>query len=328
MTRSTDWRAALASIDPVTAQAPVTLHAAQLLMTRGRNVEAEAAILEFLDWHPDHPLALQTLGALLRRMGRWDEAVAPLTRVAQLESAQFAQQPHEQSEVTQFLAAADGCSVAPATAPTAFVTSLFDRAAGDFESRLRGHLAYTGPELLHRAIQQVAGESAHDLDILDLGCGTGLAGVLFRPFARRLDGVDLSPKMLSLAEAKGVYDHLSEAEIVAYLGTPNHRYDLVVAADVLVYFGDLDAIVTAVRRTLSDGGWFAFTCEMAVDTDFVLQPVRRYAHSRDYLLRLAGVHGFTVAYLEEAAVRFEATHPVRSFVCVWAKNPREACGTT
>jgi predicted TPR repeat methyltransferase len=322
MASSIDWRSVLADIDPVTAKAPVTLHAAQLLMTRGHNAEAEAALLEFLDRHPDHPLALRSLGAMLRRVGRSEEAIAPLTRAAQLESARFAQQPADKLVVTQFLAAAEGCSTAPSVAPVPFVTSLFDEFAEEFESRLRGTLAYAGPELLRHAVEQVAGPNAKNLDILDISCGTGLTENLLRPIARRLDGVDLSPKMLEIAKAKGVYDNLSNEEIVAFLESANRQFDLILAADVLIYFGDLSGVIAAVRDALRVGGWFAFTVEVAVDTDFVLQPVRRYAHSREYLLRLAESNGFEVRYLEEAAVRFEATLPVRSLVCVWTKTPQ------
>jgi predicted TPR repeat methyltransferase len=318
MPRPNDWRSALTGIDPVTAKAPVTLHAAQLLMSRGLNAEAQTAILEFLDSHRDHPQALRTLGALLRRVGRWEEAIAPLTRVAQLESARFTQQTTDQPQIIQFLAAAEGCSDAPRVAPAAYVTSLFDRTAPAYDSLLRDSLAYSGPELLRTAVDHVAGATAKHLDVLDIGCGTGLAGEAFRAIARRLDGVDLSPEMLAIAEAKGVYDGLTSGEIVAYLRATDHRCDLVVAADVLVYFGDLSPLIAAVRGALRDPGWFAFTVEMAVDTDYVLQPVRRYAHSRDYLLRAAERDGFTMRYLEEAAVRFEATQPVRSYVCVMA----------
>lgn len=60
--------------------------------------------------------------------------------------------------------------------------------------------------------------SAHDgdvlsylngsLDVLDLGCGTGLIGSWFKDYARKLVGVDVSPTMLDMATKKGCYHEL------------------------------------------------------------------------------------------------------------------------
>lgn len=46
------------------------------------------------------------------------------------------------------------------------------------------------------------------LDILDLGCGTGLIGSWFKDYARKLVGVDVSPTMLDMATKKGCYHEL------------------------------------------------------------------------------------------------------------------------
>jgi predicted TPR repeat methyltransferase len=40
--------------------------------------------------------------------------------------------------------------------------------------------------------------------MLDLGCGTGLAGAVFRPFVERLVGVDLSPAMIARRDEKNL----------------------------------------------------------------------------------------------------------------------------
>src|SRR5207302_1633468 len=100
-----------------------------------------------------------------------------------------------------------------------------------------------------------------DLDVLDLGCGTGLAGELFRPLSRRLDGVDLSPRMLAQAATRGVYDRLAAGDLLTHLGGTGDRYHLVLAADVFVYLGDLAPVFAAARLVLRAGGWLAFTVE-------------------------------------------------------------------
>ena len=154
------------------------------------------------------------------------------------------------------------------------------------------------------------------LDILDLGCGTGLAGEAFRPFARHMEGVDLSTKMLDIARRKLIYDSLYAADIVPYLRTMTKTWSLVLAADVLMYMGDLEAVFSAIRKILITNGHFAFTVESGAETDYFLQGVRRYAHSKKYLERLAGNHQFDIQLFEETSTRLESLRPVEFYLVI------------
>src|SRR6476620_7898555 len=112
-----------------------------------------------------------------------------------------------------------------------------------------------------------AQEPCKALDVLDAGCGTGLCGPLFAPYARRLTGVDLSPGMLARAQERNVYDELVKGELTTYLLASPDRFDVVVSADTLIYFGTVDQAVGAAARALRPGGWLIFTLEEAVDSD-------------------------------------------------------------
>ena len=290
---------------------PVTLQDAQSLVARGMNAAAVEAYREFLLRFPDHTAAWNGLGLLLRRMGRTSESEAAIDEAARSEAKKF----DDADAVQCFLAAADCSGDAPPSAPAAFIAKLFDAAAPQFESLLAGSLSYRGPELLFDATSRVLG-MLKDLDILDLGCGTGLAGEVFRPAACRLDGVDLSAGMLERAAAKQVYDSLVQADVAEHLLQTSERYDLILAADVLIYVGMLEPVLAGVRRTLRPGGLLAFTAE-AMDGEGVrLQPVRRYAHSRNYLIRAAEEANLAVRSLEENWIRTEATRPVRAWIGV------------
>ena len=82
-----------------------------------------------------------------------------------------------------------------------------------------GQLGYAAPQiLLDLAAMVMPGRER--LSILDLGCGTGLAGAAFRPLAARLDGIDLSPAMIEKARARGIYDHLAVADLETALAAP------------------------------------------------------------------------------------------------------------
>jgi predicted TPR repeat methyltransferase len=125
---------------------------------------------------------------------------------------------------------------------------------------MRDSLSYQAPERLQELIRAEIGDAA-GLEILDLGCGTGLAGEGLKERAARLVGVDLSSEMLELARERGIYDQLEVAEITGWLDQTTAQFDLIVCCDCLVYFGDLRPVAAGAARRLKPGGWFAFTAE-------------------------------------------------------------------
>lgn len=196
-----------------------------------------------------------------------------------------------------------------------YVRHLFDQFSLDYDRKMRSELGYAVPEILKQlAVLQLAGRRAPRL--LDLGCGTGLAGAAFAPLARVIDGVDLSPGMIAKARATGIYADLKVADLETFLNAAERRYDVAVAADVLVYLGGLDAVFAGVRRVLTDGGLFLFTVERGEGAPFALGPKRRWRHSEDYVRALADAQGFDVAGLIACTPRFEAGEPIDGLAAV------------
>ena len=199
-----------------------------------------------------------------------------------------------------------------------YVRHLFDQFSADYDARMLGQLSYAAPEILRDLAELVMpGASAragatknNGLSILDLGCGTGLAGVMFRDKAARLTGVDLSPAMIAKAKARGIYDSLIVADIEAL---PAGRYDLILAADTLVYLGDLAPLFCTLGAHLAPDGYFLFTTEAKEGEGFELGPKRRWRHSEAYLREQAQRNGFSVAGLVAASPRTEANQPVAGF---------------
>jgi predicted TPR repeat methyltransferase len=197
-----------------------------------------------------------------------------------------------------------------------YVRHLFDQFAPDYDTRMREHLAYAAPEILFRLAAMVIPGREH-LSVLDLGCGTGLAGEVFQPLAARLDGIDLSPAMLEKAQARNIYRTLAVADLEIALEKPEAfglapRYDLILAADTLVYLGDLATVFRCAAALLAPDGALLFTVEKAVD-GFALGPKRRWRHSEAYLRRAAGEAGLAVAGLLAAAPRRESRQAVDGF---------------
>ena len=191
------------------------------------------------------PDAWYTLGELAHIVGRRDMARASYGRYLELAPGD--------PEVEHILAALRD-EAPPARASDRCIARLYERFAGHYDESMCGDLGYAAPDLLAGAIAGVLG-GRRGLAVLDLGCGTGLAGARLRPYAGRLIGIDLSPEMLRLAERRGLYDALEVAEITEWLGRDGvGRFDLIAACDTLIYFGDLGPVLRASAARLAAGG--------------------------------------------------------------------------
>jgi len=198
------------------------------------------------------------------------------------------------------------------------VRALFDQYAEEFDHLLTDKLHYRAPTLLIKEIRRAFGTGP--FECYDAGCGTGLMGASLQGMAKRLVGSDLSPGMIERAKARGIYDALTVGDFVTELAASPVAYDLVTAADVLVYIGDLAPAFAAVARALRPGGGFAFTVERGAGESWTLGESGRYAHSDAYLRSLAAMNGFDVAVLDEASTRDDRGAPVPGSVCVLRKT--------
>jgi predicted TPR repeat methyltransferase len=205
----------------------------------------------------------------------------------------------------------------------AFVRALFDDYAPRFEAHLKEELAYRAPEVIMAALERGRPERQQPLHFaraLDLGCGIGLVGAAIRAHVEHLAGCDLSPAMIEQARAKAIYDRLAVAGIAAFLdGEAAGAADLVLAADVLVYVGELAAVLAAAARALAPHGRFAFTVQSHDGDGVIVGDDRRYQHGDAYLRDAAARHGFSVAILEPATTRLDRGAPVAGRVCVLVK---------
>jgi predicted TPR repeat methyltransferase len=205
-----------------------------------------------------------------------------------------------------------------AALPDAYVQRLFDQYAPRFDSALVEKLHYRAPELLRAAVMAAA-PGRRFARAFDLGCGTGLAGAAIRDLTDWLGGVDLSPAMVRVAEQKRIYDFLESGDMLRAVTALPAPCDLMLAADVLVYCGDLAPLFKAVARKST--GLFAFTVQRTEAGTFSLGPEQRFSHSRAYISDLAAEVGFTVLTLEDAVTRQEKGADVPGLVVVLSRAP-------
>jgi predicted TPR repeat methyltransferase len=261
---------------------------------------------------PGETAIANNLGVALYDQGRREEA-------ARIFTESLRRDPN--NAVIRHLHAAVTGADAPARASDSFIEVTFDTFAASFDEKLVGELGYRAPQIIGEALQPLLSATTV-LDVLDLGCGTGLCGPILRLYARRLVGIDLSERMLAKARERGLYDELLKTEITHYLVREPGAWDLIVAADVLVYFGALEAVLAAAQSALRPGGRFSFTVERddQAAKGWGLNANGRYAHSGTYLGALAPAFGFAVEVLASTVPRYEHGTPVDGYVVVLKRS--------
>jgi predicted TPR repeat methyltransferase len=189
--------------------------------------------------------------------------------------------------------------------PPEYVVEHFDSFAQGFDAQLVGALGYDAPEKICAAVRARTAPG-HLYAALDAGCGTGLCGPLLRPISRTLTGVDLSPKMLEQAAKKGTYDALFCEELTAFLRRSEGHFDLMVAADLTIYFGDLAPLFAAAGTALQPGGLLAFSTELGAGESYRLLPSGRFAHAAEYVRSIVGP-AFVEICAEDTTIRLDGT---------------------
>ena len=217
------------------------------------------------------------------------------------------------------LVAAAGILPGTARASEEYVRTVFDGYASRFETHLVS-LGYRVPGLLRAALQRHLPGSAWLPRMLDLGCGTGLMGVVLSDTANDgLVGVDLSARMLEQARGKNLYSALHEADILTFLRDTADSYPVILAADVLCYFGDLSDVLTAVSLRLLPGGLFMCSLEELTDAHeggWRLGRQGRYSHNVDDVLARFAAAGLHVREMSRETLRQEGGTDVPGMILV------------
>ena len=207
--------------------------------------------------------------------------------------------------------------------PNSYVRALFDGYAPAFDQALTEGLGYRAPELLLRAVQAShQGTRIKFGSVLDLGCGTGLAGAAFRPFCDWLVGMDLSTAMLAQARTKGLYDRLIEGEVLALLSeeaAAKAQYHLVLAADVFMYLDDLAPVLKEAAGVLASSAIVVFSVETHDGDGVILRDTLRYAHGEAHVRAALAAAGLTIVSLDSATTRTEKGVAVPGLIVV-ARN--------
>jgi predicted TPR repeat methyltransferase len=248
------------------------------------------------------------LGQALYELGRVDDAIALFEN--------WLQEEPDNPVATHLLAAYRGQEV-PAQCSSPYVEQTFDAFANSFENVL-GRLKYCGPQLVRDYLAKLKLPAA-SLNVLDLGCGTGMVGDVLKPYAHELVGVDLSQAMLDQSAAKKIYRQLYKSDITDFLLGYCDHYDLITCMDTFVYLGQLDQVVGLIYQKLKAGGMLVFSTEKLAGAghNYQLNTSGRYSHHPDYLNKLLGNAGFKLQHVSDVPIRTESGCQIEGqFVCV------------
>jgi len=255
------------------------------------------------------------LGELAHIVGRREDARIAYEQYAALEPGD--------AEVEQILVALRN-ETPPLRTPNRCVQQLYARFSEFYEHNMCEDLDYRAPQVLWAALDsELRGKG--NLEMLDLGCGTGLAAMHLRPAAGTLTGIDLSPEMIAHAEKKDLYDALEVAEITHWLGKADPRsFDVMVACDTLIYFGDLSQVLVPAARILREGGLIGFTVERDLSPGYHLTDSGRYSHSSHHITDSASAAGLVVKNISSALLRYEYGEEVIGLVAVLQKPAKQS----
>ena len=256
---------------------------------------------QLVNIEPDHVSGLNNFAYLCHLRGEYGRAEDIYHRLLHLRP--------DHPGALHMLAALGG--TADTTPANEYIRELFDQYSDTFEQSLLGKLEYRVPELLFDLVDRYTTSSSGYGNCVDLGCGTGLAGVLFRPLCKRLTGVDLSEKMVSVAAEKEVYDKLVTADVVEYLVQGNTQYDLFIAADLLTYMADLEPLFQAVSQKSLPESQFIFSTEHGDNSGWQVRPTGRFAHHSDYIAEVVRKCGGEIVCTQEADLRREGESWIR-----------------
>ncbi|MBW2163901.1 MAG: tetratricopeptide repeat protein [Deltaproteobacteria bacterium] len=270
--------------------------------------DAAKSYRKAIEIRSDYASAHFNLGISLQKLGLFNEAEDHYKKVLKTK-------PDDKS--ARFMLQSLGTLETPDAAPAEYVRKVFDGCAGTFEKTLVENLEYKTHELLFDLVRPYLTD---EITVLDLGCGTGLGSQFYRPFAKKLIGVDVSLKMLEKAAEKKIYDRLEAFDILQDWKFPQ-KFDLIYSSDVFVYFGNLDTVIRSASSYLVSSGIIAFSVERLDDPSmgYRLFPSSRYAHSQTYIQEALRRHGLHLLEEAEADIRKESGDQVKGLLFVAKK---------
>ena len=287
---------------------------AVILYESRRFDEALAACDAILQRKSDHAVCWNNRGNALLAMERYEDAVESYEKALSIDP-RLAPAKQNRDMALFELKQLQRC-------PPGYLRGLFDEFSSAYDETMVNTLNYKAHTHLRTLADRVLRGAGAGMRILDLGVGTGLVGDVFKDWTAtggRLDGVDLSPRMIEAASQRGIYHQLILGDIETVLHAFERSYHLILAADTMIYFGDLAAVFTGVAKRLFPGGHYIFAVERGDWADWEQTQARRFQHSESYLRTAAQEAGLECIACVTCVLRYQAGEPVEGLTVALRK---------
>ena len=307
ITESLDHFLSTLKIDPYFF--PALLRVAQIQKESGDLVSAESNARKAVKIQPENIDALYLLANILAQSEQVEQTIEIYQLLLKLN-------PDDESAAYVLSVLNEKNPNAP---PRTHFENIFNDIADKFDHHLQT-LGYQGPRQLLSLLQKTEKTQTKFNRLLDIGCGTGAVGQLFHDQVNYLMGIDIADKMLGHCEKTGWYNDLECADLLS-LDAMHKDFDLVVAADVFPYLGELNPIIQAIGQRMSSGGFLLFTTERdeIAEGYYVDKLSGRYRFSDEYLKEVAQKQQFKIIHMQTEPLRKEKNEWILGHFCVWQK---------
>ncbi len=109
-----------------------------------------------------------------------------------------------------------------------------------------------------------------DMEVLEIGCGTGSTAILHAPYVKHIRAIDFSANMIAIAQGKADAQNITnvtfEQAAIEDLDIPDQTLDAVLALSILHLLKDKEAAINRMYQMLKPGGIFVTSTACLGDT--------------------------------------------------------------
>lgn len=99
-----------------------------------------------------------------------------------------------------------------------------------------------------------------DMEVLEIGCGTGSTAIVHAPYVKHIRAIDFSANMIDIAQTRAAAQNIPnltfEQSTIDELDIPDQSLDVVLGLSILHLLEDKEAAIAKVFNMLKPGGIF------------------------------------------------------------------------
>jgi len=276
------------------------------LQEQGRFEEAIASYKTALTLSPDNTNVMYRLGCCHQFIGDKSEAIHRFESILK-------DDPEDLKYGVNLRLASLGVLDVPSQTPALYMENIYKNMAPNWHDNYPGHKVILDAFHLNQ-------RKPESLSILDIGCGTGSLGQHLKPYAKQLDGIDISEDMIAKAFDRAIYDNLQTVDIMEHLSTKPEMYDGIIASAVFIHYSSLQPVFEKCWQSLRDNGELVFTLFSSEGSDFSINNRNYFSHSCDYVKNIAASENYSVEFLDcDIVMEYNKAKPRKGLVCILRK---------